>query len=207
MSEFDLKAASWDDDPMKTNRAEAVASGIMEIIPLSADVTVLEFGAGTGLTSFILKNHVKEITMMDSSAGMVRVANEKIIASGSGNLKAIQFDLEKEEWTGEKFDIILTQMVLHHIPDYKDIIRKLHGMLNPGGYIAVADLYTEDGTFHGEGFYGHRGFDTERLADEIQTLHFRIISVEKCFSIKKNIPGTGIKHFDIFLLIAKKMNK
>lgn len=207
MNEFDIKAGTWDDDPMKLKRAEAVASGIMEIIPPQADITVLEFGAGTGLTSFILKNHVKEITMMDNSTEMVRIANEKIIASGSANLKAIQFDLEKEEWTGEKFDIILTQMVLHHIPDYMGIIRKFRDMLNPGAYIAVADLYTEDGSFHGDDFRGHKGFDIEKLSSEIRLLNFEIIHTGTCFSIRKETKDNEMKQFDLFLMIAKVLNK
>ena len=57
------------------------------------------------------------------------------------------------------FDLIYTLMVLHHVGDVETIIRKFRGLLNPGGYLAIADLYSEDGSFHGEGFSGHMGFD------------------------------------------------
>ena len=81
MNEFDIKAAEWDLNPMHRDRSVAIAKEIMEKIPLKKEMTVLEYGAGTGITSFILKDHVKEITIMDNSAEMVRVMNEKIKTS------------------------------------------------------------------------------------------------------------------------------
>jgi len=207
MNEFNLKAAGWDQDPMRLERSQAVANGIINIIPLSDDMTVLEYGSGTGLTSFLLKDHVKEITMMDNSAEMVKIMNKKILDSGVTNLKTVFFDLEKDKWEGRKFDIIITQMVLHHILDYKSIIKKFHQMLNPEGYMAIADLYSEDGSFHGEGFKGYRGFDIVKLTSEIRTMNFDIISANKCFSINKRIRGPVMKQFDLFLLLAKKLNK
>ncbi len=207
MNDFDLKASDWDQDPMHLERSLSVANGIIETIPYPGDMTALEYGSGTGITSFFLKDHFKEITMMDNSAGMVNVMKENILRSSVPNLKAVLFDLEKNQWEGSKFDIIITQMVLHHIPDYKSILRKFSSILNPEGYIAIADLYSEDGSFHGEGFNGHKGFDIKILSSEIRSLDFNIISANKCFSINKEIPEAGIKQFDLFLLIAKKMNK
>ncbi len=204
MNEFDIKAVGWDQDPMHIERSKSVANGIIDIIPHSSDMTALEYGSGTGITSFFLKDHFKEITMMDNSAEMVNVMNKNILKSSVQNLKAVLFDLEKNQWKGNKFDLIITQMVLHHISDYKSVLGKFSIMLTHGGYIAIADLYSEDGSFHGENFKGHKGFDIRILSSEIRSLGFNIVSAKKCFSINKEIPGTGIKRFDLFLLIAKK---
>ena len=59
MNEFDLKAAGWDQNPIVWDRAEAIASEIKRLIPLNKQMTALEFGAGTGVTSFILKDSLK----------------------------------------------------------------------------------------------------------------------------------------------------
>ncbi len=32
------------------------------------------------------------------------------------------------------------------------ILEKFHDLLNPSGYLAIADLYPEDGSFHGLSF-------------------------------------------------------
>ena len=53
-------------------------------------MTAMEFGAGTGLLSFILKDHLKEITLIDNSEGMVKVLNEKVLTTKAGNMKVVQ---------------------------------------------------------------------------------------------------------------------
>jgi tRNA (cmo5U34)-methyltransferase len=205
MSEFDIKAAGWDLNPMHPERAEAIAKQILEKIPMRPQMTALEYGAGTGLTSFMLKDNLSEITMMDSSTEMVRIMNEKIESARAANLKAIYFDLEKNDWHNGRFDLIISQMVLHHVIDVESIISKFYVMLNAGGYIAIADLYPEDGSFHGSGFTGHKGFDTEELSAIIRKQGFITINHNKCFIIDKKISDAETKQFDVFLLTANKL--
>jgi 2-polyprenyl-3-methyl-5-hydroxy-6-metoxy-1,4-benzoquinol methylase len=204
MNEFDIKAAGWDLNPMHLERAETIAEQILKKIPIKTWMSALEFGAGTGLTSFIIKDHIKEITMMDSSSGMVRIMNEKIKTAKAKNLRAIYYDLEKHDWRKGKFDLIISQMVLHHVHDVGDLIRKFYEMLNPGGYIAVADLYREDGSFHGEGFTGHNGFDIMELSELIRKHGFLSVSHTNCYVINKNISETETKQFNVFLLTATR---
>jgi tRNA (cmo5U34)-methyltransferase len=204
MNEFDLKAAGWDENPMHRERAAAIANDIIRRIPLTRKMIALEFGAGTGLTSFILKDYLKEITLMDNSLEMVKIMNNKIKASGVDNLKAINFNLEQNDFKDAKFDLIFTQMVLHHITDIENIFLKFFNLLNPGGFLAIADLYTEDGSFHGEGFSGHKGFDPVQLSHQLSKHGFRNMSHGKCYIIDKEISGTEIRHFDVFMLIARR---
>jgi len=189
-------------NPMHRDRSIAVAEGIRKNINLNVNMTALEYGAGTGIASFLLKDYLKEIVMLDSSAEMVRITNEKIESAGAVNLKSILYDLEKDNWQGAKFDLIMTQMVLHHVSDIDSIFIKFSEMLNPGGYIAIADMYAEDGSFHGEGFTGHKGFDTKELSASLSKAGFKITSEEKCFVLNRKISEAETKQFDIFLLIG-----
>jgi 2-polyprenyl-3-methyl-5-hydroxy-6-metoxy-1,4-benzoquinol methylase len=204
MNEFDLKAAGWDQNPIVWDRAEAIANEIKRLIPLNKQMTALEFGAGTGVTSFILKDSLKEIILMDNSSEMVKIMKNKIKTSGVKNLTALNFNLEQSDFKNAKFDLIFNQMVLHHITDIKDIITKFYNLLNPGGYLAIADLYSEDGSFHGEGFTGHKGFDIEKLSASIKKQGFTDISHRKCYTINKKVSDTVTKPFDVFLIIAKR---
>jgi tRNA (cmo5U34)-methyltransferase len=204
MNEFDLKAAEWDNNPVIWDRAEAIAKEIRRLIPLNKQMNALEFGAGTGVTSFILKDYLKEITMIDNSSEMVKIMENKIKTLGVKNLKTININFEKDDLEGVKYDLIFNQMVLHHISDVDIIISKFHNLLNPGGYLAVADLYSEDGSFHGDGFIGHNGFDIAKLSDQIKKQGFTDISHRKCYTINKKISETITKPFDVFLIVAKR---
>jgi tRNA (cmo5U34)-methyltransferase len=203
MNEFDLKASGWDQNPMHWDRSAAIAKEIISLIPLNSEMKALEYGAGTGIASFLLKDHLKEITLMDSSAEMIRITEEKIKVSGVKNLKAIKFDLEHELYKNGKFDLIFTQMVLHHIEDIDSIIGKFRELLNNGGYLAIADLYEEDGSFHGEGFTGHNGFNIDKMAGTIESNSFGDIVHNTCFVIERKISETVLKQYKVFIVIAK----
>jgi ubiquinone/menaquinone biosynthesis C-methylase UbiE len=204
MNEFDVKAAEWDLNPMHWSRSEAIALEILKVIPVKKSMTAMEFGAGTGITSFLLKDRLKEITLIDNSKEMVRVTNEKIKSSGSKNLSVIEFDLETDDYVERKFDLIFTQMVLHHVNDIGNIIKKFRSLLNPKGYLVIADLYEEDGSFHGNDFTGHKGFNIDSLSEILRTNNFSDITSGKVFTIDKKISETESKLFDVFLLAAKK---
>lgn len=204
MNEFDIKAAEWDKNQMHWDRSETIAKDIMQLIPLDNTMTALEYGAGTGITSFLLKDKVKEITLMDNSTEMVKITKGKINSSGATNLKTIVFDLENADYTDDKFDLIFTQMVLHHVKDIQSITSRFYDLLNKGGYLAIADLYEEDGSFHGDGFTGHKGFNPGNLSEMITELGFRQVSVRKCFTIDKKVLEKETKKFDLFLMIAVK---
>jgi len=204
MNEFDLKAAGWDQNPMHWDRSVAIVDELLKQVPLNNEMTALEFGAGTGITSFLLKDRLKEITMMDSSAEMVKVMNQKIISANAGNLKTLLFNLEKKDWTGEKFDLLITQMVLHHVSDIDNIFRKFFNIIEQGGYLAVADLYPEEGSFHGEGFTGHNGFEPDSFKNLVMRTGFLNVYLQKCFVINKKITESEYRNFDVFLLTAKK---
>jgi tRNA (cmo5U34)-methyltransferase len=204
MNEFDIKAAGWDQNAMHLARSEAIVKELIKQVPLNRNMIALEFGAGTGITSFILKDQLREITMMDSSSEMVKIMNGKIESAQTKNLKPILFDLEKDNWTFNKFDLIMTQMVLHHVSDTGSIIRKFYEILNPGGFLAIADLYPEDGSFHGVDFGGHKGFDTEVLSTQIREVGFINISSQKCYVMNKQVSDTLSRKFDVFLLTANR---
>jgi tRNA (cmo5U34)-methyltransferase len=203
-NEFDLKASAWDENPLHHERSKAIAKEMVRLLPLNKGMCALEFGAGTGILSFMLKDAVKNILLMDSSIEMVNVTNKKIEATGIKNLKTIHFDLEHETYSGISYDLIFSQMVLHHVADIENILSKFYEMLNPDGFLVIADLYSEDGTFHGEGFKGHNGFNTEELTLTLKKCNFQVNSVEQCFVINRIISEKVSEQYPLFLLVAKR---
>jgi ubiquinone/menaquinone biosynthesis C-methylase UbiE len=203
MSDFDSRAKDWDKEMRHVERSRAIASELLKTVPLNSTMKALEFGAGTGLLSFILKDRFTEIIMMDNSTEMVKVAQEKITAENAHHINAVCLDLEKEDYSGE-FDIIYTQMVLHHVHNIDVIFGKFYSLLKKDGYLAIADLYSEDGSFHGADFKGHNGFDMEELSSLLRKHGFKDISHRQCHILKKNIASGELREFPIFLLVAYK---
>jgi ubiquinone/menaquinone biosynthesis C-methylase UbiE len=206
MNEFDQKAREWDKNRMHVERTIAVAGKLQKLISTKPGMKAMEFGAGTGLLSFYLKDRFSEITLVDSSKEMLHMAQQKMDTGDHSKFRTLFLNLESEEYSGDTFDIIYSQMVLHHIKDIKVIFRKFHHLLNPGGILAIADLYTEDGSFHDGETDVHFGFDPEKLKEIILQQGFNEFNIEPCFIIRKELTAETIKEYPVFLLTAVKKN-
>ncbi|MCX6281464.1 MAG: class I SAM-dependent methyltransferase [Bacteroidetes bacterium] len=206
MNEFDLKAKDWDMNPVHIERSKAIAEQMIRLLPLTNKMRALEFGAGTGVLSFILKDRFAEITLMDSSREMLKKAEEKIEVTDRLKFRTLLLNLENEEYSGDPFDIIYSQMVLHHIKDTTAIFSKFYDLLKPGGILAIADLYLEDGSFHDGDISVHFGFDPDKLAETIHQQGFYSTTITPCFMMRKVISAEKekVKEYPVFLLTAVK---
>ena len=203
MNEFDQKAQQWDAKPIRVERALAVADSIKTEAPLSSHMTALEYGCGTGLVSFALQSELGHITLADSSTGMLTVLQEKIAAANIQNMTSLQLDLITDPLPAERYQLIYTLLTLHHIPDTAKILRAFYDLLDPQGYLCVADLDKEDGSFHEDEFHGHLGFDREELAAQVEQIGFQNIRFTTAFHMIKDVQGVS-QDFPIFLMVAQK---
>ena len=48
MNEFDIKAVSWDQNPMHWDRSAAIVNELLKQVNVNKEMTALEYGAGTG---------------------------------------------------------------------------------------------------------------------------------------------------------------
>jgi 2-polyprenyl-3-methyl-5-hydroxy-6-metoxy-1,4-benzoquinol methylase len=200
---FDAKARTWDEDPAKRERARRVAEAIAAKVPGLERMSVLEYGAGTGLLGFALQPHVGRITLADSSREMLAVAEEKIAATGVRNVTAAFLDLTAGPPPSVRYDLVCTLLTLHHVPDTDAILRAFHDLVAPGGVLCVSDLDAEDGSFHGHGFTGHHGFDRAELAARIERAGFRDVRLSTPAEIEKET-AAGRRKFPLFLAIASR---
>jgi tRNA (cmo5U34)-methyltransferase len=202
-NEFDIKAREWDKNQLHLDRSEAIATALKNTVPLKPSMKALEFGAGTGLLSFLVYKNLHDITLVDTSSEMIRVLKEKILEQDVPNMRPLCMNLEQEDLS-EKYDLIFSQMVFHHVEQVGKVLAKFYDMLNPGGYVAIADLYPEDGSFHGDGFTGHKGFDPVIFGQWLAGHSFRNVSHQHCYTLKKMTDSGMEKEYPIFLLTARK---
>jgi ubiquinone/menaquinone biosynthesis C-methylase UbiE len=201
---FDSKARQWDENPVFRERAEKIAAGICAAVPLSKSMSALDYGSGSGQLSFPLKDELGTITLKDTSAGMLAVAEEKIAAQGVANMRTRLADLTAESLPDERYDLIYSSMTLHHIPDTDTILKTFHDLLNPGGWLCIADLDREDGSFHGIEVDVHHGFDREGLAAKARRAGFAEVAFQTVFEIEKEQQPEGKRTYPVFLMVARR---
>jgi ubiquinone/menaquinone biosynthesis C-methylase UbiE len=200
-TDFDGRARTWDDDPSKRERARRVAEAIALRVPSLAGKSVLEYGAGTGLLGLALQPLVAEVTLADVSREMLRVADEKVAAAGLRNVRTLPLDLAAAPAPELRFDVVCTLMTLHHISDTDVILRAFHRLLSIGGFVCIADLDREDGSFHGAGFTGHDGFDRAELRARLERSGFQDACFETVFEVTR-ATAAGARAFPVFLATA-----
>ena len=198
---FDDYARNWDTDK-RINRARIIANEIEKVIQGSKEVSAMEFGCGTGLISFNLYDKLKKITLIDSSKGMIDILNSKIKRYEVKNMITKCQDILNEV---DRFDIIYNSMVLHHINNTEEIIKKFYELLNNDGYLIIVDLNKEDGKFHKEypDFNGHNGFEQEELQDILRRVGFKNVGSKTIYYDTKIIDGECVD-YSLFLIEARK---
>jgi len=185
--DFDAVASTWDEEPRRVQLAADIAAAIKASVPLSADWDGLDYGCGTGLLTLNLAPALRSMVGMDSSPGMVERLNAKCAAAGILNTRAVCGNLEQGEMPAGPFHLVASAMTLHHIPEVAPLLASLRRLLHPGGWIALADLETEDGSFHDDqtGVF-HHGFSRDELEALLARAGFGSITVRSAAAVRKH---------------------
>jgi len=191
---FDNAAQTWDQKPTRVILAENVAKAIKTHLPLTAEMDLLDFGAGTGLLSMEILPLVRSITAIDTSAKMLEVLEGK----GADGISTCCVDIFSQEFEA-RFDAVISSMVMHHVQDTHALFTRIHSLLHEGGRIAFADLYKEDGSFHDDNTGVHHfGFEPEMLKTLLEGIGFREITFHTAHTFQKS------KDYPVFLMTARK---
>jgi ubiquinone/menaquinone biosynthesis C-methylase UbiE len=202
--DFESVAANWDANPTRVKIARDVGDAIMHEVELSPQTDVLDYGCGTGLLAMQLQPHLKSVTGADSSPAMLEVLANKIAKQGLRNAHTQFVDFERGAHANGQYDLIVSSMVTHHIPDTAALFKEWKRLLKPHGQIAFADLDTEDGAFHGDntGVF-HLGFDRGELHRLLREAGFTEVHDITATVVRKEVEGQ-VREFPIFLITARR---
>jgi 2-polyprenyl-3-methyl-5-hydroxy-6-metoxy-1,4-benzoquinol methylase len=204
-TDFDKKAATWDEDPFKVNLANDVADAIIKELNPARDMDALDYGCGSGLVTLRLQPLVKSITGMDSSEKMLEVLQAKVEKRGLPNVRTQLIDLEQGAKVKGRFHMVVTSMTLHHVRGPASFFDQLHSLLLPGGQIAVVDLDKEDGSFHHDNTgVLHFGFERSYLKDILGKAGFREVRDTTAATVTRTAPDKGPRGFTVFLITGRK---
>lgn len=204
--DFEKAAAVWDAEPRRVKLAHDVADAIIREIKPGPDLEVLDFGCGTGLVTLKLQPLVRSITGVDSSPGMLAVLQDKVKKGGFTNVHPRLVDFERGGRVEGRFHLIVSSMAMHHVADTAALFRLWLDLLWPGGWLATADLDTEDGSFHGDNNTGvfHLGFARPAIKALLERTGFQEVRVTNAAAMVKEVPGRGDREFTLLLLLGRK---
>ena len=195
---FQDKAAEWDARPVPAQISSGVVAAIMAEVSLAPTLTVMDFGAGTGLLAGKLAPHIGRLLAVDISPAMLaQLAAKPELA---GKTEVFCQDLTTTP-LGRTVDLVVSAMAMHHVADTTALLRALFAHLVPGGRIALADLDAEDGSFHPPGAEGvfHEGFDRGALTVLASAAGFVDVRVVTACEVTKDE-----RRYPIFLLTATR---
>ena len=195
---FAHKSKSWDMSSRRVQNAKAIGDLIVKNIKLGKSMQVMDLGAGTGLLSYFIAPFVEKIVAVDSSPSMLKEFESKCDEFACKTevkyIDIVQYD------EPDSYDGVISSMTIHHIEDTPALLKKLYRMVKEGGFIALADLDIEDGSFHSDnnGVF-HYGFDRHKLTEYALEAGFRDVTFSTASTIKK--PHGD---FTVFLMTAMK---
>ncbi len=195
---FADKAADYDDRPVPQQISAGVFAAIQQNVALSPELSVLDFGAGTGLVSVRLAPLVKHILAVDVSAAMLDKLTSK--PGLADKVTAVCQDITKRP-LDRQFELVVSAMAMHHVDDTSGLLNALFNHVTPGGQVALADLDKEDGHFHPPGIHGvhHSGFERPALAEMAERAGFTDVAFVTACEIDRD----G-RPYPIFLMTATR---
>ena len=108
------------------------------ILNLAGDVTgrrILDAGCGTGPLSEALRDQGALVTGIDSSAGMLQLARQRLGADADLHLADLGSPLPFPDGA---FDDVIASLVLHYLRDWTAPLAELRRVLRPGGRLIAS---------------------------------------------------------------------
>ena len=126
------------------------SSGLMEDRHgVGRPLEILDVGTGTAQIPIELCRRFVpcNITAIDLSEAMIEVATRNVDASGlEGRIRILHVDAKRLPYADETFDAVISNSIVHHIPEPKSIFAESSRVLSPCGLLFLRDLLRPDNT-------------------------------------------------------------
>ena len=127
-------------------RYEEMLGALVDVTPDRAE-DVLELGCGTGALTVRLSARYPgaKLLAVDGAREMIELAQERLRQAAIRRTTDVGFEVrrfEEMELAPQTYDLIASNMSLHHIEDKGPFYARLHEALKPGGLLAFGDELT-----------------------------------------------------------------
>jgi putative AdoMet-dependent methyltransferase len=126
----------------KLRDIESESESIRELLKIKNNDSVLEIGTGTGELALNISAHCKWVVAIDISKTMIHFARMKAENQNKKNIQFCTAGFLTYDNQSELFDVIITQLALHHLPDYWKMmaLKRIYSMLKEDGKLYLRDV-------------------------------------------------------------------
>lgn len=117
---------------------------VLDGLGLTSDMQVLEVGPGEGQLLSELAAKFDTVTGLDNSMDMLDRSEQALNAAGISNVTLIHGDTAVARKQKLRGDLIIFDMVLHHISSPAKTFKDCAALLNPGGSLLIVELSPHD---------------------------------------------------------------
>lgn len=159
---------AYDKRMAKIRDVKRETENLLKLLKIGPDDLVAEFGSGTGEFCLEAAKHCRRVIAIDASEKMLEYAKAKMGQRKLSNIDFVHGSFLTYRHTGTPVDFVVTQLALHHLPDFwKQIaLNRIHAMLRQGGTLYLKDtVYCFDIEQY-EQFFEQWILETRALAGE-----------------------------------------
>lgn len=132
-------------DHSEVNRAFAdeFLEAFSPVAPERGLTSVLDVGTGTAQIPIEIVRRRKDIriTAVDLAANMLQLAQRNVIRDGfADRIKLDQVDAKGLPYGSGAFDAVISNSIIHHIPQPRDVFREIVRVAKAGGCLFIRDL-------------------------------------------------------------------
>jgi ubiquinone/menaquinone biosynthesis C-methylase UbiE len=116
-------------------------------VTLSTTLNILDLGAGTAQIPIELAGRAPDIhiTAVDAAKNMLALAEKNVSAVGLlDRISLLLADAKQLPFDSDAFDVVVSNSILHHIPDPEAVISEAVRVTAPGGILFHRDLARPD---------------------------------------------------------------
>ncbi len=138
---------------------------------LTPEMSVFEFGCGTGTTGIHHAPYVKSVRAIDVSKNMIDIARGKAAAKNIGNVQFEVAGIEESSLRDNEYDVVMAHSILHLLTDIEPVLAKIHRTLKPDGVFVSSTVCPGDSIVAKDHMHG----DFVGLADRLGAIHQHVL--------------------------------
>ena len=166
-------------------------SELIDTVKIPKSSKVMEVGPGSGELMLELASRFSSVTALDNSPQMLELAKLKL--GKVRNVEFVESDLATFAPSAGPKDLVVLNMVLHHMPSPLLTFKKLNQIIAAGGYLIVADLCSHNQEWVrdscGDVWLGFQPAELDKLAMEgrFALLQSQFLGLKNGFQIQLKV--------------------